>query len=77
MENKINRNRNTNKTAFFIKYIKFYGIASGSKLRKRLKFYIVFIHMCDIFNFSCCPHNLYDVPYIVSKPLVHKPQASI
>ena len=36
-----------------------------------------FIFKIIHFHFSCCPHNLYDVPYIVRKPIVHKPQASI
>ena len=26
------------------------------------------------FNISCCPHNLYHVPYVVRKPIVHKRQ---
>ena len=28
------------------------------------------------FNISCCRDNLYHVPYIVRKPIVHKPPAS-
>ena len=24
--------------------------------------------------FGVCPHNSYDVPYIVGKPIVHKPR---
>ena len=38
--------------------------------------FLYFIFKIIHFNISCCPHNLYDVPYIVSKPIVHKPQAS-
>ena len=39
--------------------------------------FFFFIFKIIHFNISCCPHNLYDVPYIVRKPIVHKPQASI
>ena len=38
--------------------------------------HILFVYLIH-FNISCCPHNLYDVPYIVRKPIVHKPRASI
>ena len=40
-------------------------------------FFSLFIFKIIHFNISCCPHNLYDVPYIFRKPIVHKPQASI
>ena len=36
-----------------------------------------FLFKLIYFNISCCPHNLYDVPYIVRKAIAHKPQASI
>ena len=42
-----------------------------------LFFSFFFIFKIIHFNISSCPHNLYDVPYIVKKPIVHKPQASI
>ena len=42
-----------------------------------LSFSFFFIFKIIHFNISRCPHNLYDVPYIVRKPIVHEQQASI
>ena len=61
------------KNSFFLSQI--YSLLSYIHL---LSFsFLFFIFKIIHFNISCCPHSLYDVPYIVRKPIVHKPQASI
>ena len=62
------------KNSFFLNQI-YFLLSYIHLLPFSFLFYFIFkiIH----FNISCCPHNLYDVPYIVRKPIVHKPQASI
>ena len=40
-------------------------------------FFFLLIFKIILFNILCCPNNLYDLPYIVRKPIVHKPLASI
>ena len=42
-----------------------------------LSFFFLLIFKIILFNILCCPNNLYDLPYIVRKPIVHKPPASI
>ena len=57
--------------------ILFFELRTSHLLFFSFSFFFLLIFKIILFNILCCPNNFYDLPYIVRKPIVHKPPASI